>query len=157
MRYAWILEHREVYSTTMMCDLLSVSRSGLHQSVTRGPSGRGLDEEVVVDQIRRAQSKHRGRYGWRRIYPRPAFVPRARSAPDCSCDVADEAVGRLYGRRRRRRAVRTHARLAQKSVVAGRRLPNATKPGRGFMRAGGGRTRAGVATARGLQGLSQAP
>ncbi len=48
MKYAWIMEHREVYSTAMMCDLLSVSRSGLHQAVARGPSGRRLEEEKVV-------------------------------------------------------------------------------------------------------------
>ena len=91
MRYAWIMEHREMYSTPMMCDLLSVSRSGLHQSVTRGPSGRGLDEEVVVDQIRRAQRKHRGRYGWRRMTPE-----------------VSEALGRAVNHKRIGRLMRKH-------------------------------------------------
>ena len=91
MRYAWILEHREMYSTPMMCDLLSVSRSGLHQSVTRGPSERGLDEEVVVDQIRRAQRKHRGRYGWRRMTPE-----------------VSEALGRAVNHKRIGRLMRKH-------------------------------------------------
>ncbi len=102
MRCAWILEHREVYSTTMMCDLLSVSRSGLHQSVTRGPSKRRLDEEQVVDRIRRAQSKHRGRYGRRRMTPE---VSEALGGP-----VNHKRIGRLMRkhdlRSRKRRAFR---------------------------------------------------
>jgi len=91
VRYAWIVEHREIYSTPMMCDLLSVSRSGLHQSVTRGPSERGLDEDVVVDQIRRAQRKHRGRYGWRRMTPE-----------------VSEALGRAVNHKRIGRLMRKH-------------------------------------------------
>ena len=91
MRYAWIVEHREVYSTTMMCDLLSVSRSGLHQAVTRGPSKRRLDEEEVVDRIRRGQIKHRGRYGRRRMTPE-----------------VSEALGRRVNHKRIGRLMREH-------------------------------------------------
>ena len=102
MKYAWILEHREMYSTPMMCDLLSVSRSGLHQAVTRGPSERRLDEEKVVAQIRRAQIKHRGRYGRRRMTPE---VSEALGRP-----VNHKRIGRLMRkhdlRSRKRRAFR---------------------------------------------------
>ena len=91
MRYAWIVEHREVYSTQMMCELLSVSRSGLHQAVTRGPSARRLDEEKVVAQIRRAQIKHRGRYGRRRMTPE-----------------VSESLGRLINHKRIGRLMRKH-------------------------------------------------
>ena len=41
MKYAWIEAHRETYSTPMMCELLSVSRSGLYQARRREPSARG--------------------------------------------------------------------------------------------------------------------
>jgi transposase InsO family protein len=75
----------------MMCDLLSVSRSGLHQAVTRGPSERGLDEEIVVAQIRRAQIKHRGRYGRRRMTPE-----------------VSEALGRAVNHKRIGRLMRKH-------------------------------------------------
>jgi transposase InsO family protein len=75
----------------MMCDLLSVSRSGLHQAVTRGPSERRLDEEKVVAQIRRAQIKHRGRYGRRRMTPE-----------------VSEALGRPVNHKRIGRLMRKH-------------------------------------------------
>jgi len=91
VKYAWIVEHREVYSTAMMCDLLSVSRSGLHQAIRRGPSGRHLEEEKVVAQIRRAQIKHRGRYGRRRMTPE-----------------VSEALGRSLNHKRIGRLMRKH-------------------------------------------------
>jgi len=105
VKYAWIFEHRQVYSTTMMCDLLSVSRSGLYQAVTRGQSARRLDEQEVVDEIRRAQIKHRGRYGRRRMTPE---VSEALGRP-----VNHKRVGRLMrkhdlrSRKRRPFRVRT--------------------------------------------------
>ena len=102
MRYAWIVEHREVYSTAMMCDLLAVSRSGFHQAVIRGPSARRLDEEKVVVQIRRAQIKHRGRYGRRRMTPEVSEILGRR--------VNHKRIGRLMRkhdlRSRKRRAFR---------------------------------------------------
>ena len=51
----------------MMCELLLVSRSGLNAARTRAPSKRSLDDERLVWQIRQSQSKHRGRYGRRRM------------------------------------------------------------------------------------------
>jgi hypothetical protein len=38
VKYAWIEKHRQTYSTTMMCDLLSVSRSGLNAARARPSS-----------------------------------------------------------------------------------------------------------------------
>ena len=67
MKYAWIEKHRQTYSATMMCELLSVSRSGLHEARVRAPSKRSLDDEQLLKQIRQSQSKHRGRYGRRRM------------------------------------------------------------------------------------------
>ena len=67
MRYAWIDKHRQIYSTTTMCELLSVSRSGLNAARVRAPSKRSLDDEQLVKQIRHSQHKHRGRYGRRRM------------------------------------------------------------------------------------------
>ena len=67
MKYAWIEKHRRSYSTTMMCELLSVSRSGLNAARARTPSRRTLDDEQLVKQIRHSQHKHRGRYGRRRM------------------------------------------------------------------------------------------
>lgn len=67
MRYAWIEKHRQTYSTTMTCELLSVSRSGLNAARGRERSKRSLEDEQLVKQIRQSQHKHRGRYGRRRM------------------------------------------------------------------------------------------
>ena len=52
MKYAWIEKHRQNYSMAMMCELLSVSRSGLNAARVRAPSKRLLDDEQLVKQIR---------------------------------------------------------------------------------------------------------
>jgi transposase InsO family protein len=67
VKYAWIEKHRQNYSTTMMCELLSVSRSGLNAARARAPSKRAQDDERLVEQVRDSQRKHRGRYGRRRM------------------------------------------------------------------------------------------
>jgi putative transposase len=69
VKYAWIEQHRQTYSTGAMCELLSVSRSGLHAARVRTPSKRAQDEVQLVEQVRAAQRRHRGRYGWRRMTP----------------------------------------------------------------------------------------
>ncbi len=74
MKYAWIEANRDSYSVTMMCDLLSVSRSGVHDARGREPSLRATDEVRLVREIRRAQVKHRGRYGRRRMTPEVSDV-----------------------------------------------------------------------------------
>jgi transposase InsO family protein len=53
----------------MMCELLSVSRSGLNAARARAPSKRSLDDAQLVEQIRHGQHRHRGRYGRRRMTP----------------------------------------------------------------------------------------
>ncbi|MBI2767983.1 MAG: IS3 family transposase [Burkholderiales bacterium] len=67
MKYAWIEKHRQIYSATMLCELLSVSRSGLNAARVRAPSRRAQDDEQLVRQVRDSQRKHRGRYGRRRM------------------------------------------------------------------------------------------
>lgn len=69
MKYAWIEANRDSYSVTMLCDLLSVSRSGLHDARGREPSSRTVDNTQLVKRIQRAQLKHRGRDGRRRMTP----------------------------------------------------------------------------------------
>ena len=74
MKYAWIEANRDSYSVTMMCDLLAVSRSGLHDARGREPSLRTVDNTQIVKRIQRAQLKHRGRYGRRRMTPEMSEV-----------------------------------------------------------------------------------
>ncbi len=54
--------NRDAYSVTMMCELLSVSRSGLHDARRREPSARAADAAKLVSEIRRAQVKHLTRH-----------------------------------------------------------------------------------------------
>lgn len=49
MRYAWIEKHRQIYATTMMCELLSVSRSGLNAARSRAPSKRSRDDKLKLN------------------------------------------------------------------------------------------------------------
>jgi len=111
VKYAWIEQHRLTYSTTMMCELLSVSRSGLNAARKRVPSRRAMDDRVLVGQIERAQQKHRGRYGRRRM---STEISQAQGRP-----VNHKRVGRLmreHGlhshKRRRIRVVTTDSRHA---------------------------------------------
>jgi transposase InsO family protein len=53
----------------MMCELLSVSRSGLNAARGREPSKRACEDKRLVEQIRHGHREHRGRYGRRRMTP----------------------------------------------------------------------------------------
>jgi putative transposase len=111
VRYAWIEKHRPTYTTTMMCELLSVSRSGLNAAHVRAPSKRAHDDEQLVEQIRDAQRQHRGRYGRRRM---TTEVRVAQGRPVNHKRVA--RVMREYGlqshKRRRLRVVTTDSKHA---------------------------------------------
>ena len=111
MKYAWIEQHRLDYSTTMMCELLSVSRSGLNAARKRAPSKRWTDDLGLVKQIRQVQHKHRGRYGRRRM---TTELTEAQGRP-----VNHKRIGRLmreHGlqsrKRRRLRVVTTDSKHA---------------------------------------------
>ncbi len=111
MKYAWIEQHRLTYATTLMCELLSVSRSGLKAARKRPPSKRSIDDAALVEQIRQSQRKHRGRYGRRRM---TTEVSQARGQPVNHKRVA--RVMREHGlqshKRRRFRVVTTDSKHA---------------------------------------------
>jgi transposase InsO family protein len=111
VKYAWIENHRHDYATTTMCELLSVSRSGLNAACGREPSKRARDDERLVQQIRQVQHHHRGRYGRRRM---TAEINQTQADP-----VNHKRVGRLareHGlqsqKRRRVRVVTTDSKHA---------------------------------------------
>jgi putative transposase len=111
VKYAWIEKHRGIYVTTMMCELLSVSRSGLNAARARQASKRACEDQQLVEQIRAGQSKHRGRYGRRRMTPE---ISQARGQA-----VNEKRIGRLmreHGlqshKRRRFRVVTTDSKHA---------------------------------------------
>ena len=99
MKYAWIEANRDSYPVTMMCELLSVSRSGLYAAGRSKPSPRAAEETKIVKEIRHAQRKHRRRYGRRRMTPEMSEVLGRR--------VNHKRIGRLMkkhdlGSRKRR-------------------------------------------------------
>jgi putative transposase len=67
VKYAWIEQHRDSYSVTLMCQLLGVSRSGVHAARVRPAAARAQADGQLTEEIRRRQRKHRGRYGRRRM------------------------------------------------------------------------------------------
>lgn len=111
MKYAWIEKHRQAYSTTRRCELLSVSRSGLNAARVRAPSKRSLDDEQLVKQIGHAQHNHRGRYGGRRM---TTAVSEAQGRPVNHKRVARvrQEHGRQSHKRRRFRVVTTDSKHA---------------------------------------------
>ena len=58
MKYAWIETNRDSYSVTLMCQLLGVSRSGVHAARVRGASARARRDEQLLEEIRRRQRRH---------------------------------------------------------------------------------------------------
>ncbi|GAB4166329.1 MAG: hypothetical protein Fur0039_03070 [Rhodocyclaceae bacterium] len=113
MKYAWIAAHRDRYSIPMMCELLAVSRSGWYQAMRRpAKTDKAEVEQRIVEQIRCAQHRHRGRYGRRRMTPEVSEVLGERLNP--------KRIGRLMrkhglGSRKRRplRVVTTDSRHDQ--------------------------------------------
>jgi putative transposase len=91
VKYAWIDANRGTYSATMMCELLGVSRSGLIAARDRKPSKRQQDDVRLVEEIRTAHRRHRGRYGRRRMV-----------------DDVIEAVGQVVNEKRVGRLMREH-------------------------------------------------
>jgi len=91
VKYAWIQKNRDSFPVRAMCEVLEVSSSGQHAAHTRGPSRRALDDKQLVEQIRRSQRTHRGRYGRRRMTPE-----------------VGEATGRVVNHKRIGRLMRDH-------------------------------------------------
>jgi putative transposase len=111
MKYAWIEQHRDCYDIALMCQLLGVSRSGLHAAASRGPSPRAQADAQIVAQLRAQQQRHRGCYGRRRM--RHALVAQ-RGEP-----INHKRIGRLMRQhglqsqiRRRHRVVTTDSKHA---------------------------------------------
>ena len=111
MKYAWIEKHRDAYSTTMMCELLSVSRSGLNAA--RGARRRRAraNDQQLVSRFGSASDKHRGRYGRRRMTAEVSGCAAARSITSASGRVMREH-GLQSHKRRRFRVVTTDSKHA---------------------------------------------
>jgi putative transposase len=67
MRYRFIDEHKKAWPVTLMCGVLSISRSGYYAWSGRMPSRRAKSNQGLDKQIGRIFDLHRQRYGAPRI------------------------------------------------------------------------------------------
>jgi len=68
MRFAFIAKHREIWPVAWMCGALGVSRSGFHAWLTRAPSQRARDDEVIGARVRASHVGSYRTYGARRVW-----------------------------------------------------------------------------------------
>jgi len=69
MRYGFIAKHRGIWPLSWMCEILDVSASGFYSWLSRGPSQRAQEDEVLTRQIQRSFSESDETYGVRRVWP----------------------------------------------------------------------------------------
>jgi putative transposase len=68
MRFAFIAKHRGIWPAAWMCGALGVSRSGFHAWLTRAPSQRARDDEVIGARVRASHVGSYRTYGARRVW-----------------------------------------------------------------------------------------
>lgn len=68
MRFAFIAKHRGIWPVAWMCGALGVSRSGFHAWLTRAPSQRARDDEVIGARVRASHVGSYRTYGARRVW-----------------------------------------------------------------------------------------
>ena len=68
MRFAFIARHRSIWPVAWLCDALDVSRSGFHAWLTRPPSQRSQDDEVVGAKVYASFKASDRTYGARRVW-----------------------------------------------------------------------------------------
>ena len=67
MRFAFIAKHRGIWPVAWMCGALGVLRSGFHAWLTRSPSQRARDDEVIGARVRASHVSSYRTYGARRV------------------------------------------------------------------------------------------
>lgn len=68
MRFAFIAKHRGIWPVAWMCGALGVSRSGFHAWLTRAPSQRARDDEVIGSRVKVSHVDSYRTYGARRVW-----------------------------------------------------------------------------------------
>lgn len=68
MKYAFIEEHAEQYSVSLLCQYLDVSRSGYYHWLSRPESLRKQTDQVLTQQIKDAHYRYHEAYGTVRIW-----------------------------------------------------------------------------------------
>ena len=67
MKYAWIRQHRDLFSVTAQCQALQVSTSGYYAWVDRLESPRARRHARIQQAVRQVHAKSHGIYGSRKI------------------------------------------------------------------------------------------
>jgi putative transposase len=68
MSFAFIAKHRGIWPVAWMCGALGVSRSGFHAWLTRSPSQRSHDDEVIGARVKASHVGSYCTYGARRVW-----------------------------------------------------------------------------------------
>ena len=68
MRFAFVAKHRAIWPVAWLCKALDVSTSGFHDGLNRKPAKRTLENEAVLDLIRRSFLESDRTYGARRVW-----------------------------------------------------------------------------------------
>jgi putative transposase len=63
VKYAWITEHRDLFSISGMCHALQVSTSGYYRSLSAEPSPRAQRTETIKAAVRQVHTSSKGIYG----------------------------------------------------------------------------------------------
>ena len=63
MKYAWIHRHRDSFPIALLCDVLTVSKSGYYASIERQPSPRAQRRERIDAAVRQVHATSHGIYG----------------------------------------------------------------------------------------------
>lgn len=111
MRFSFIEQHVGAFPVRLMCRVLDVSPSGFYAWRARPESVRAISNRQLLDDVRRLQSHHQGRYGSPRMH------------------AALRAEGRGCSRGRIERLMRRHGIRA----LAGRRFRPCTTDSRHFL------------------------
>ena len=67
MKYAWIRQHRDLFSVTVLCKVLEVSTSGYYAWVDRPESPRTQRHARIQQAVRQVHAQSHGIYGSRKI------------------------------------------------------------------------------------------
>ncbi|VVE54976.1 IS3 family transposase [Pandoraea fibrosis] len=68
MKFGFMAKHRGIWPVNLMCDALGVSRSGFYAWLSRPPSQRSQDDEVLGERVRQSFMASDRTYGARRVW-----------------------------------------------------------------------------------------
>jgi putative transposase len=103
VKYAWIGEHRDSFPVALMCQVLSVSKSGYYASINREPSERARRHERIKAAVAQVHADSHGIYG----SPKIAQALLERDDLESACRNTVAAAMREMGLKSRIRKVFT--------------------------------------------------